>query len=69
MSIFKKRNPQAKLICCDLTPRNNTQVSQHRDILQVGGFSDSVFEVMRSFVDHGFETDHWISLIEKVDLG
>jgi len=65
---FKARNPHAKLICCDLTPRNNSQAKQNKDVLQVGGWSDTVFSVMESFVDHGFETDHWVEEIEKVDL-
>lgn len=65
---FKARNPQARLICCDLTPRSNSQIKTRADVLQVGGFSDSVFDVVSSFVEHGFETDHWVSEIEKVSL-
>lgn len=65
---FKERNPKAKLVCCDLTPRNNSQIKTQKDVLQVGGFSDSVFDVVASFVDHGFETDHWVEQIEKVSL-
>jgi 60 kDa SS-A/Ro ribonucleoprotein len=65
---FKARNPKARLICCDLTPRNNSQIKTRQDVLQVGGFSDTVFDVVSSFVEHGFETDHWVSEIEKVSL-
>lgn len=66
---FKARNPKAKLICVDLTPRNNSQIKTQTDVLQVGGFSDQVFEVMSGFFEHGHETDHWVETIEKVDLG
>jgi 60 kDa SS-A/Ro ribonucleoprotein len=65
---FKARNPKARLICCDLTPRSNSQIQTRPDVLQVGGFSDQVFEVVASFVEHGIETDHWVKLIEGTSL-
>lgn len=66
---FKKRNPQAKLVCIDLTPSPSSQVKQHPDILQVGGFSDQVFDVIRTFREGGSDADHWVKVIESVDLG
>lgn len=65
---FKTRNPRARLICCDLTPRSNSQIKTRKDVLQVGGFSDSVFDVMASFVEHGMESDHWVSEIDKISI-
>lgn len=65
---FKKRNPKARLVCIDLTPRPNAQVKEHEDILQVGGFSDAVFDVVASFVEHGHGKDHWVDVIERVSL-
>jgi 60 kDa SS-A/Ro ribonucleoprotein len=65
---FKERNPKAKMVCCDLTPRNNSQIKVQKDVLQVGGFSDQVFEVVKSFVEHGLDTDHWVKAIEEVSL-
>jgi 60 kDa SS-A/Ro ribonucleoprotein len=65
---FKKRNPKAKLVCIDLTPRSNSQVKEHKDILQVGGFSDQVFDVVASFIEHGDDKNHWVKLIEDVSL-
>lgn len=66
---YKKFNPQAKLICVDLTPRDNTQTQEHKDVLQVGGFSDEVFNLIGSFMKHGHSQDHWVTEIEKVSLG
>lgn len=65
---FKARNPKARLVCCDLTPRNNSQIKCQPDVLQVGGFSDQVFNVVASFLEHGHETDHWVNEIEKISL-
>jgi 60 kDa SS-A/Ro ribonucleoprotein len=65
---FKKRNPQARLVCIDLTPRDNAQVKEREDILQVGGWSDVVFDVVSSFMQHGHDKDHWVEEIEKIGL-
>lgn len=65
---FKARNPKAKLICIDLTPRNNSQIQTQPDVLQIGGFSDAVYDVMAAFVEHGLSSDHWVSEIEKIEI-
>jgi 60 kDa SS-A/Ro ribonucleoprotein len=65
---FQKRNPKAKMICIDLAPRGNAQVQEHPNILQVGGFSDQVFNVISSFVEAGHDRNHWVSVIENVSL-
>lgn len=65
---FKIRNPKARMVCCDLTPRNNSQIKVRKDVLQVGGFSDTVFDVVASFIEYGDSGDHWESEIDKVNL-
>lgn len=49
--IFKRRNPQAKLVCIDLQPGGTTQAKERSDILNIGGFSDQVFERIADFVN------------------
>lgn len=66
--IFKLRNPTSRLICCDLTPRNNSQIEINTDVLQVGGFSDQVFDVICSFIKNVDREDHWVDLIEKIEI-
>jgi 60 kDa SS-A/Ro ribonucleoprotein len=65
---FKKTNPKARLVCIDTSVGVNSQVQKRDDILQVGGFSDNVFDVVNSFLEHGHGDDHWLSEIEKVTL-
>lgn len=65
---FKKRNRNAKFICMDLTPRDNSQVKDRPDILQVGGFSDQVFGVIAGFMDGTSSPDYWVSKIQEIDL-
>lgn len=65
---FKQRNKQAKLVCIDLTPNETSQVAPHQDILMVGGFSDNVFDVMKTFVENTGSVDHWVAEIESIEL-
>jgi 60 kDa SS-A/Ro ribonucleoprotein len=48
-SRFKVRNPKAKLVCIDIQPVSTTQAIGQDDVLNVGGFSDQVFEVIARF--------------------
>ena len=65
---FKKRNPKAKLICIDLTPSNTSQINARPDVLQVGGWSDSCFDVIANFVEHGNKAEFWVKEIEKISV-
>ncbi len=66
---YKKRNKAAKLICIDLTPRNNSQVSENRDILQIGGWSDQCFDIIAKFIENNEgSNDFWVKEIQKISL-
>lgn len=47
---FKGRNPQSKLVLIDLTPNMTTQLKTEKDVLNIGGFSDSVFNLLGMFL-------------------
>lgn len=63
----KNRNPKAKLVCIDLQPYGTTQAKERRDILNVGGFSDAVFETIARFASDGEKRD-WVKEIEEVEV-
>lgn len=65
---FKQRNPQAKLVCLDIQPYAHTQAPDREDVLNIGGFSDQVFEVVHAFHSFGGAARHWVDVIEKVEL-
>jgi 60 kDa SS-A/Ro ribonucleoprotein len=65
-SEFRQRNPQARLVCLDIQPNQTTQAAERADILNIGGFSDQVFEVISAFAAGQLEADHWIARIEAV---
>lgn len=65
---FKSRNPNARMACIDVQPYGTTQAAESGDILNIGGFSDSVFQVIREFATGGLNAEHWIGEIEKIEL-
>jgi len=66
---FQAKNPKAKLVCLDITPNTHTQAPDSKNRLNVGGFSDTVFEVVSAFMESGGSEDFWVNKIEsKVNL-
>ena len=65
---FRARNPRARLVCLDIQPYASTQAAERADILNVGGFSDVVFEIIANFASGELNPDHWVGLIEKIEL-
>lgn len=65
---FKSRNPGARLVCIDIQPYATTQAAEREDILNIGGFSDQVFDVIAEFAAGRLSADHWIGVIESVKL-
>ena len=67
-NLFKQRNPNARLVNIDLQPYANTQAYDREDILNVGGFSDGVFDLVARFSNGGENAEHWVQSIEKIEL-
>lgn len=65
---YKSRNPKAKLVCINLAAGDKVQVASNTDVLNIGGFSDTIWEVIKSFVEGMPSADHWVSVIEAVQL-
>jgi 60 kDa SS-A/Ro ribonucleoprotein len=65
---FRSRNPQARLVLIDLQPYATTQATDREDVLNVGGFSDRVFDVVSEFAAGRLHSDHWVGQIESVAL-
>ena len=57
---------EPKLICIDLQPNATTQAPERSDILNVGGFSDAVFDVISSFLTS--DAGRFVAEIEAVTL-
>ena len=65
---FRARNPAAKLVLIDIQPYGTTQVAERPDVLNVGGFSDAVFNIVSLFAKGELGANHWVGEIERVTL-
>jgi 60 kDa SS-A/Ro ribonucleoprotein len=65
---FKSRNKNAKLVCIDIQSYAHTQAKERSDILNIGGFSDTVFDVVAEFSKGTLNAEHWVGVIEKVEI-
>ncbi len=65
---FRHRNRSAQLVLIDVQPYGSTQVSERADVLNVGGFADSVFDVIAHFTKGELNAEHWLGEIRNVAL-
>ena len=65
---LKRRCPRAKLVCLDIQPYTTAQAQNRSDILNIGGFNDSVFALIGAFAKHGMGADGWVDAIEQIAL-
>lgn len=61
-------NPDARMVCLDVQPYETTQAPDRADILNIGGFSDQVFDVISAFVSGRLEPEHWLDRIEATAI-
>lgn len=67
-NVFKQRNPQARLVCIDISPHATTQAMEREDILNIGGFSDDVFKIIAAFAAGQLAPAHWAGEIAAIDI-
>lgn len=65
---FKQRNPQARLACIDIQPYGTVQAPERSDILNIGGFSDTVFKLLAAYAQGELAAEHWLAEIEGIRL-
>lgn len=65
---FRANNAGAKLVCIDLLANSTTQAKSSKDVLNIGGFSDHVFDVIKGFVDGSGTPTYWLDQINSIAL-
>ncbi|MCK5652745.1 MAG: TROVE domain-containing protein [Gemmatimonadetes bacterium] len=65
---FKRKSPQAKMVCIDINPYASTQAKERDDIFNVGGFSDSVFRFLDAVAKGQASKGFWVDQIKAVEL-
>jgi 60 kDa SS-A/Ro ribonucleoprotein len=67
-SQIERRNPGARLVCIDMQPYGTTQAAERPNILNVGGFSDAVFDVVGAFASGSMDPEGWVGMIRRIEL-
>ena len=65
---LKRRCPQARLVCVDIAPYGTTQAQARADVLNIGGFSDAVFDRIAGFAAGADGTEYWVREIEAIEV-
>lgn len=65
---LRSKNKQAKMVCIDLCPNTHTQAIERDDILNIGGFSNTVFDLIADFYNENLSAEHWVGEINKISL-
>jgi 60 kDa SS-A/Ro ribonucleoprotein len=65
---IKQRSPKAKMACLDIQPNASSQAIEREDIMNIGGFSDQVFEIVSRFAKGELDDDHLVGEIKKIEL-
>lgn len=63
---LKARNTAAKLVCIDIQPYGTSQAAEQDDVLNIGGFSDAVFDQIADFAAGRMGPDHWVGQIRAI---
>ena len=65
---LKRANPRARMVCVDIAPYGTTQAVEWPDVLNVGGFSDQVFDQIAAFAKGEMGPAHWVGQIERTEV-
>ena len=69
-SQLQARNPKAKMVLIDIEANKDSQAPESNPaILNIGGWSDTVFDVMNKFVAGNLSDDHIVEEVENIFLG
>jgi 60 kDa SS-A/Ro ribonucleoprotein len=63
---LKERCPEARMVCIDLQPYPDAQVPDRPDVMNIGGYSDAIFERIERFAREGHHAGNWVEAIEAV---
>ena len=62
---FKRQKKDTKLVLLDIEASTNTQAKTKKDVLNVGGFSDRVFDVVKTFADGELDGAHLVNFVKE----
>jgi 60 kDa SS-A/Ro ribonucleoprotein len=64
---IRSRNPNAKMVCIDIQTTLSTQAHDGQGVMNIGGFSDTIWETISRFVA-GVGAETWVDEIKAISL-
>jgi len=61
---LKEWNPKAKMLCININPEKSVQVKDTPNAINIGGFSDIVFQLMDDYFNNDTTGDFWVDRIK-----
>jgi len=65
---LQRRNPKLKMINIDIQANQTSQTASDPNILNLGGFSDQIWDTIARFVSEE-SPQQWVDTIKEIDLG
>lgn len=65
---IRRINPNTRMINIDITPGSSSQTIPKEYVLNIGGFNDSVFNVISMFFESKGFSDFWVNQIKSIQL-
>ena len=66
--IIRKRCPKAKMININLAVEDTVQIRDDVGIINIGGFSEAIFDVIKLWTEDGCGADGWVKQIEDISI-
>ncbi len=67
-AIIRQRCPKAKMININLQVEETVQINDAKGIINIGGFSEAIFDVIKLWVEDGAQSDGWVKMIEAIQI-
>lgn len=65
---FKKRNRNAKCICVNLNVGSTVQITDDKDVMNIGGYSDTYWDIIAKFAKGEYTTQTWVDNINAIEI-
>ena len=65
---IRRINPNTRMINVDITPGSSSQTIPKEYVLNIGGFNDSVFQIISMFFESEGLSDFWVNQIKSIQL-
>lgn len=67
-AIVRKRCPKAKMVNINLQHSDSVQILDDKGIINIGGFSNAIYDIISEWLENGYVADGWVKHIENISI-